>query len=320
MSTRLFRIAALILVAATLTAPRAFAAATLHVGKAIQNSFNFALLDVGVDEGIFKKNGLDITSTAFAGAAKLQQALIAKDIDIGLSTGPDMGFAAKGAPFHAVAVIAGAPNDTVMLVRDDGSIKTVADIKGKKVAVSNIRGYPAWLVIELAKHEGWGPKGLDIVATGSQMASFALLRDKQVDAWPADIGSALEAEQTHQGRILLSFGGVVPDFINTAIYARDDLIENRPDVVRAFVKSWFETVAFARQNKAKTVTIIGKVMHLPPAVMAKSYDIQMPMFSTDGKFQPAALATMRRAIVELGILKEPPDMAKLYTTEFLPRS
>lgn len=44
----------------------------------------------------------------------------------------------------------------------------------------------------------------------------------------------------------------------------------------------------------------------------------MPTLSRDGKFDPKAMDTMRRAVVELGILDTEPDIAKLYTAEFLP--
>jgi len=45
----------------------------------------------------------------------------------------------------------------------------------------------------------------------------------------------------------------------------------------------------------------------------------MPMFSDDGRFNPKALATLATSYVELGLLPQVPDMAKLYTEAFLPR-
>ena len=44
----------------------------------------------------------------------------------------------------------------------------------------------------------------------------------------------------------------------------------------------------------------------------------MPMFSDDGKFNPKALATLAKSYVELQLLPQEPDMAKLYTEAFLP--
>ena len=44
----------------------------------------------------------------------------------------------------------------------------------------------------------------------------------------------------------------------------------------------------------------------------------MPMMSTDGCFDKKALAVLRRSYVEIGLLDKEPDMATLYTEEYLP--
>jgi NitT/TauT family transport system substrate-binding protein len=291
----------------------------LRVGKAIQNAFTFALLDVGIASGIFKQHGLDIEPVTFTGAARVQAALTSNDIDIGLSTGQDLGFIVKGLPAMTVAAITNIPAESVMLVGPDSAIKTVADLKGKKVAVSNIRGYPAWLTIELSKHEGWGPDGMVIVASGSQPASMALLKTKQVDAWVGDIGTSIELEEAHEGHILLSLGAVVPPYMNNAAYATNALIKSRPDLVRGFLKAWFETVAWAKANRQQTVAIMTPVLNLKPSTIDQVYVQLMPNQSTDGRFDPIVMATMRHAVVDLGILDREPDMSKLYTEEFLPK-
>ena len=43
------------------------------------------------------------------------------------------------------------------------------------------------------------------------------------------------------------------------------------------------------------------------------------MSSDDGKFSPSALATLAKSYVELQLLPEEPDPAKLYTEAFLPK-
>jgi hypothetical protein len=45
----------------------------------------------------------------------------------------------------------------------------------------------------------------------------------------------------------------------------------------------------------------------------------MPMFSDDGKFNPAALATLAKSYVELQLLPQEPDPKQLYTETFLPK-
>jgi hypothetical protein len=45
----------------------------------------------------------------------------------------------------------------------------------------------------------------------------------------------------------------------------------------------------------------------------------MPMFSDTGRFDPKALAVLRRSFVEMKTLPTEPDMSKLYTEAFLPK-
>ena len=307
-------LAALLCLAAT---GQALAADKLRVGKAILNSFTFGLLDVGTKNGNFAKAGLDIEPVVFTGATRLQQAMTSNDIDLGLSTGQDLGYIVKGAPIMTVAAITNAPRESVMLVGQASPIKTAADLKGKKVAVSNIRGYPAWLALKVSEHEGWGPHGMDIVATGSQPASMAMLRTGQVDAWVGDLGSSIDLQEAHEGRILFNMGDYVPPFMNTALYATNTLIKDHPELVRRFIKAWFGNIAWASAHRRETVEILAPLLHSKPSTLDQVYAQLMPTQSTDGRFDPKAMATMRKAVVELGILPEEPDITKLYTTAFL---
>jgi len=115
---------------------------TLRVGKAVPESFAFVPLDIGMHEGLFKRNGVGIDEIAFAGDAKLQQAMAADSLDIALGSGPAMAFIAKGAPTKAIAAMGGPPLDLTIVVRPDGP-KSAADLKGKKISVSTViaRGF-----------------------------------------------------------------------------------------------------------------------------------------------------------------------------------
>jgi ABC-type nitrate/sulfonate/bicarbonate transport system substrate-binding protein len=94
---RAFPICLMVLAMAAMSAP-AGAAETLRVGKAVPFAWTFTPLDVGIETGQFAKQGLIVEPSAFGGDAKLQQALTADGIDIGIGSGPGMAFMAKGVP------------------------------------------------------------------------------------------------------------------------------------------------------------------------------------------------------------------------------
>jgi NitT/TauT family transport system substrate-binding protein len=303
--------------ACALAAP-AHAAETLRVGKAVAEAFSFVPLDIGMREGFFKQNGIDVDETSFTGDAKMQQAMAADRIDMALGSGPAMAFIAKGSPVKAVAAMAGPPLLLMLVVRPDGP-KTIADLKGKKITCSTVGSLTYWLVKEVSRQQGWGPDGITPVPMGDAPPQIAALLRGEIDGAIVDISNALKLEQEGKARILIRFGNIVKDFHIHVIFATDKLIASRPDAIRGFLKGWFETIAFMRANKAETVAIAMQVMNKDADITSRTYDELMPMFSDDGKFNPKALDTLAKSYVELKLLPSEPDMSQLYTEAFLPK-
>jgi NitT/TauT family transport system substrate-binding protein len=303
--------------ALVLFAGPAHAAEKLRVGKAVPQAFSFTPTEIGIQTGIFAKNGLDVESIAFHGDAKMQQAAAAGSIDILVGSGPAMAFIAKGAPIKAVAAMAGPPLLMCIVARPDGA-KSAADLKGKKVGVSTAGSLTYWLVSRTSDLQGWGPQGIRAEPMGAMPGQIAALKRGDIDAIVMDLGTAFALENRGEGRIIARFADL-KDFHNHVIYATNKLVADNPDAVRRFLKGWFETIAFMRKNKAETVKIAAGVTQLSEAIIGRTYDEVMPMFSDDGRFNPRALETLRKSFVELKVLPTEPDMSKLYTEAFLPK-
>jgi ABC-type nitrate/sulfonate/bicarbonate transport system substrate-binding protein len=294
------------------------AAETLRVGKAVGVAFSFVPLDVGMRKGLFAQNGLDIQPIVFGGDARMQQAMAADSIDIALGSGPAMAFIAKGAPIKGIAAMAGPPLLLTLIVRPNGP-RSVAELKGKTVSVSTAGSLTYWMVSEASRQQGWGPDGIRIATLGAPQAQYAALARGDTDGMVADLSSALDMEQSGKARILMRFGDLVKDFHIHVIFATDKAIASRPGALRGFLQGWFAAVAFMRANRDETVKIAMDVMGKDAAIIGRTYDELMPMFSDDGKFNPAALTVLAKSYVELGTLTAEPDMSKLYTEAFLPK-
>lgn len=290
---------------------------TLRVGKAVPEAFTFTPLDIGMRKGFFKQNGLAIQETAFAGDAKMQQAMAANSIDIGLGSGPALAFIVKGSPVKGVADMAGPPLLLAIVVRPNGP-KTAAGLKGKKVSVSTAGSLTYWLVSETSRRQGWGPNGIDIEPMGAMAGQIAALRRGDIDGVITDISSALALEKKGEARILVRFT-YLTDFVTHVIFATDKLITSRPDAIRGFLKGWFRTIAFMRADKAETVAIAAQVVQKDPDIISRTYDEVMPMFSSDGRFNRKGLQVLAKSFVDLHTLPTEPDMSKLYTEAFLPK-
>jgi ABC-type nitrate/sulfonate/bicarbonate transport system substrate-binding protein len=301
----------------TLGTSEALAQAKLRVGKAIALPFDFVPLDVGMEKGFFKSHGIEVEEVNFAGSAKLQQGLAADAIDIGLGSGPELAFVAKGNSDLAICAFAG-PMGLVLIVRPDAGIDKPADLKGKKISVSTGGGLTDWAVREASRQQGWGADGIVVTPLGSDESQVAALKTKEIDGMAIDVAGAYRLQQDGSAKILLHFSTIAPDFINHITYATNKMIADHPDQLRAFLAGWFDTIAWMRKNKDETVRIAAPVMHQSLEITARAYDEIMPSFSDTGKFDPKALAVLSRSFVQMGQLQAEPDMSKLYTEAFLP--
>ncbi len=283
------RIITLLFVAAGALAAARADAETLHVGTPAGANFTFLPARIAADRGAFKAEGLDVEVTDFGGGAKLQQAIISGAIDMTVSAGTDLAFSVKGSPDMAVAAMGNKPTLGIV-VAYDAPLKTVDDLKGKKVGVTTVGSLTEWLMKRLVAQQGWPKDAVTIVPVGSDLQSqAALLTTGQIDGVVAPPAFGVQLELSKKARILLSQFDIGKDFLGEAIYASTSFIQGHPDDVRHFLKAWFENIAWMRAHKAETVELARKYTHYTQEVESKEYDLVMPIFSPDGKFHPAAI-------------------------------
>ncbi len=296
----------------------AAAADKAHVGKAQGAAWTFLPVNVGVEQGFFAKEGLDIEIIDLAGDAKVQQALAAGSVEFGLGSGPGMAFAVKGSPAIAVAAFAGPPRNISATVLADSSVKTVADLKGKLISVSTAGSLTDWLTRQMALREGWGPDGVRIVALGAIDAAVAALKARQVDAVVLATEAGFQLEERKEGRIIVGMDKYAPRFITHVVFAQKHLVQDDPALVVRFLKGFFASIAFMKANKAAVTALSERVLHFSPTVASRSYDYEIAMFEGDGRFDPPSVETLKRSFAEMGTLDRKPDDDELFTTKFLP--
>jgi ABC-type nitrate/sulfonate/bicarbonate transport system substrate-binding protein len=309
--------AGLLVAAAIFGASAATAADTIRVGKSVSQPFAFAPVEIGTQFGIWAKHGLELEVVVFAGDAKLQQGLVANSVDIGLGSGPAMGFLAKGVPAKAAGALANQPLSMGLTVGAASAIRKPQDLKGAKIGVTTNGSLTYWLARELSRQMGWGSQGVETVALGTISAQIAALKRGQVDAVILSSAQGYGLEKADDGRLLLEFGNYIKDFHTHVIFATNAMIEHKPDQIRRFLAGWKDVVAFMAANKDDTVRIARQVTGLDEAIESREYDDVMPMMSRDLRFSPKALDVIGDSFPEMGIMSEKPDMRTLYTEKFL---
>lgn len=301
-------------------ASQATAQTKLAVAK-VANDFALSMVDYGNKLGTFQKNGLQVTVSEIT-QAKMVQAVIGGSIDMALASGATLAFAAKGAPLTGIAALSGPPSILVLVVAPKSPVASLDQLRHRTVAVSNLGSLTDWAVSQIALHEHWPPSDIKRVSVGDTGARIAALRTGSADAAVVDIAAAFNLEQRGEAKILVNFGDLITKFQNQIVYASNALIKNNPDAVRAFVRAWFETVAYARAHRDETVTFAQKQLGVTPVVASRVYATLMPggFFSKDGRFDPAVLKAMSQSFVEMKLLNGDVDLGRYVTDRFLPNT
>ena len=245
--------------------------------------------------------------------------MTAGSLDISAGDGTETAFIAKGLPMRAVCMISGPPSFLGIRVPWDSPITSVEQLKGKHIGISSPGSFTEWLARELTRKEGWGPDGVTPTAIGNGTTSIiAAFRQHLVDADVGGVSTFLTMEELKVGGLLVPVSSYEGSIASGTFSASNRLIQTDPGAIGAFLVAWLETVRYIRTHKDETVKMECRIDQLPESVISKDYDLTIGMFTSDCKFDPEALATLKRGFVELKFLDTPPDMSKLYTEEFLP--
>jgi len=319
--TRRTALGALAASAAALRVPAAHAAEKLRVGKAVIDNMGFIPLDIGLETGIFERNGVAVEKVDFGGAARLHQAMVADSVDIGLSAGPEMAFIAKGAPEIAVAAISESASFMAFVAASQSEIRGVEDLKGKRIGITSTGTLTDWLVQELNRFKGWtkeGERATTVAIGGATPGQVAALKTGAIDATVNSLQAGYLLESQQVGRMLFDCSSYVPAIEINTIFASTKLTESNPDALRRFLKGWFDSVAYMKAHRDESLRIGAKATDNTQAVLGRSYDALMAKFSLDGKFHRDGLDTLAKSFIELKTLDHPVDMTTLYTEKFLP--
>jgi ABC-type nitrate/sulfonate/bicarbonate transport system substrate-binding protein len=291
---------------------------TVRMGKAVASSFPFSGLELGKEQGIWASEGIDLQIVAFRGDGQMQQAFTAGVIDAGLGSGPGMGYTVKGVPARAVASVAAEPRNMAVVVTNNSAVKTIDDLKGKRIGVSTAGALTDWLARRLAVDKGWGYDGVEVVPLGEMRTRLAAMKSGELDASVTATEESLQIQEQGAGRMLMTFGEEVPDFHTHVLFAADSLRQRNPDLLKRVLRAWFRTAAFMRDNRATTVKSVARTMGLSEKVIDRVYDEEIRMLSFDGAFSLKALDVIRLSLKELGILDQVPPARDLYEPSFTP--
>jgi len=207
--------------------------------------------------------GVSVKWTEFTAGPVQLEALNVGSIDFGdVGEAPPIFAQAAGAPLAYVAATVPRPQTEAVLVPRESPLKTVADLKGKKVALNKGSNVHYFLVKLLEKHGlAYGDVNVVFLPPADARAAF---EKNAIDAWVIWDPFAAAAEQTLQARRLADATGVVN---NRAYYFSSlDYAGKNQDVIGVLIDEINQIDAWGAANKAALGAELAQVWGLPRAV------------------------------------------------------
>lgn len=311
-------VAVLALLSVALGAITPAKAETIRVAKTIGVLWALIPVDIAQQTGIFEREGLQVEISTLGGDPKVIEGFVGGNFDIALASGTSMMFAVKGAPILGVAALNGAPRNFSLIVPPDSPIHAAANLKGRKLGTATVASFPEYLARRIATAQGWGIDDIHTVVTGDPQGTLAAMKIGQTDGFVGATELGYQLEENHAGRILFGLEDFVPHVHTHLIIASHSFIADHPDQVRKFLQGIFAAVAFMRTHRDQTIAISSAVMHMSPAVIAKTYDYEISMLLDDGNFDPTAVQVLKDSFVSMGLLPAAPSDDQLFTRQFVP--
>ncbi|MGW3243697.1 ABC transporter substrate-binding protein [Streptomyces sp. NPDC001070] len=235
-------------------------ASTVKIGYFANLTHATAL--VGLKEGFFADelgSGTTIKESVFnAGPAEIE-ALNAGSIDIGwIGPSPSVnGWTKSGGT--SLKIISGSASGGVKLVVNPEKIKSLKDIKGKKIATPQLGNTQDVAFLNWISEQGWkvdatsGKGDVSVVRTDNKITPDAYRSGSIDGAWvPEPTASKLVAEGA---KVLLDESTLWPDkkFVITNVIVSQKFLKEHPDVVEAVLRGSVKTNAWidANPDKAK---------------------------------------------------------------------
>jgi NitT/TauT family transport system substrate-binding protein len=241
------------------------------------NSMGYLPLFVAVHRGFFKDEGLDIELPRLL-PSLAHNALIAGEAHYHGLADSGLRLAARGMPLKAIFYAADRPMYYLVAQKD---IRTVAELKGKRIGVSQFGGTSDLSARLALRHYGVEPeKDAILIQIGSEGTRMAALRAGSVAAIivPVPAVAVLKREGFNE----VSFVGDVVEFASNGYTTTEQRIKERPQEVKKVVRSLYRGLRYAKDNPEGTIGVIQKEWKVDGEIARESYRAIIKALNEDG--------------------------------------
>ena len=210
-------------------------------------------------EGLFKKNGLDVELLHISSSSRGIQAILAGEIAFSYMDGSNQVQAnLKGAN---LAFVASATNRQVFSLMAKPEIKRISDLRGKKIGITRIGSSTHTSALYALNTAGLKQNDYQILPLVEVPNILTALIAGQVDAGVVSPPTNSRARKAGLNE-LMNLAKEGPEFVSVAIGTSRSYIKANEDTVRRVVRSYAEGVQMFKANKAAAQRMMQKYLRV----------------------------------------------------------
>jgi NitT/TauT family transport system substrate-binding protein len=216
-------------------------------------------------EGLFKKNGLDVELVHIPSSSRGIQTILAGEIAFSFMDGANEVQAdIKGAN---IALVAGATNRQVFSLMARPEIKKIGDLRGKKIGITRIGSSTHTSALFALGTAGLKPSDYQILPLMEVPNILTALMAGQVDAGVVSPPTNSRARKAGLNE-LMNLAKEGPEYVSVGVGTSRSYINANEDTVRRVIRSYAEGVYLFKTNKAMALKMVQNQLKV------KDVDIQ----------------------------------------------
>jgi sulfonate transport system substrate-binding protein len=275
----------------------------LTLDWAYYNPVSLVLKEKGWIEKEFEKEGIAVRWVQSHGSNKALEFLNAGAVDFGSSAGAAALLAKiNGNPIQSIYIYS-KPEWTALVTRSDSGIKSVADLKGKRVAVT--RGTDPYIfLLRALAGAGLGEKDIKPVLVQHADGRTALERG-DVDAW-AGLDPMMAETEIEKGSKLFFRNADANTY--GVLNVREAFAKEHPEIVIRVLRQYERGRKWAAANPAELRDILAKAARLTANVAAKQLERTDFSDSVPGEKPHASILAAGVALQKSGVIEAKVDV------------
>jgi sulfonate transport system substrate-binding protein len=249
----------------------------------------------------FKADKVNIQFQKVLSPAPMYEALAGGSLDLGMG-GPPIPAIAAGRPIRIVALTERSPKTHALLARPDGPIKSVEDLKGKRIATPLGKAYA--FPLRALERVGLKDTDVEIITVENNEGRSALLTGS-IDSWGTWDPFYASVEADKQAVKLVDGDPFYPNYVT--LFGRTEFIEKHPEAVIRFMKTYSTALGWVKENRSDALQIFTEENQYKPEVADLTWNRRNYLLDVPNDEFMADIQDQSKMYVRLGVIQQEPN-------------